>query len=153
MKNRKGLIIIIVVINILFVYSLLNMFYFKKASFDNNKKANIDCSKIQKIETDEGNWEWNNTLYDFYDNYKVTLSTNEEIDEFCKIIKSSKAKYIDNLKSKNWVNIYFTNNGKEELKIELHHSFSDEIYFEFENHTFDGGDLANFIKNKMKKIN
>lgn len=151
--TRKNIFIFgIVISNILFLLSLYYMFYYKEASFDTLKKPEINSVVINSIETDEGTWRWGSKEYDFYNDYKVKLVRKTEIQEFCNVIKESKAKYVDNLKCKNWVNIYFDSNNNLEHKITLKYNFSEEIFFEYDNHTYEGEKLESFLKAKIYKI-
>ncbi|RZK07578.1 MAG: hypothetical protein EOO46_14610, partial [Flavobacterium sp.] len=112
MKGKRILFFAIAVSNILFLFSLYYIYYYKEASFDTLKVPQINSSIINSIETDEGTWIWNSQEYDFYTDYKVKLTDRKEIQEFFTIIKRSKAKYIDNLRCKNWINIYFEFDNK-----------------------------------------
>lgn len=146
---KKIIILGVIIINLLGAWSFYYMFYGKKNSFELDKKAKINSSKIKKIETDLGTWKWNDTIFDFYKNYKVVLKDKNDITSFCKIIENAKAKYIDS-RTSYWIDIYL---NEVDLNAEIHlkQSIENEIYFEYENHTYEGIELSNFLaKNKHK---
>ena len=82
---------------------------------DLTKKVSINPSKIIKIETDSGTWKWNDTVYDFYLDYKLILKDKNDINSFCRIMATSKAKYIDS-KTSYWIDIYL---NKIDLEAEI----------------------------------
>jgi len=152
MNNKKFLIIVVIIIvNLLFVWSVYRMFYSRKNSFDAKKEVVIDANGINKIESGDGNWKWNNQIYDFYKIYKINCATKIEINEFCQVMKASKSEYVDIAGIDYWIEIYFKKNGKEELAITLKHNYSNQVFFEYQNHTYNGKLLADYIKRKKVK--
>lgn len=148
-RNRKVLILG-VIINLLGVWSFYYMFYGKENSFDHKKKVTINSSKIIKIETDHGTWKWNDSVFDFYNDYKVVLKDKNDIKSFCRIMETSKAKYIDT-RTSDWIDIYI-NEIDLEPEIKLQKTMANEIYFEYDDHTYEGTELAKFIKGKIVKV-
>lgn len=147
---KKVIILAVIIINLLGAWSFYYMFYGKENSFDLAKRVLINPSKITTIETDLGTWKWNDTVFDFYHDYKIILEDKNDIESFCRIMKTSKAKYIDS-RTSDWIDIYL---NKIDLKaeIKLRKTISNEIYFEFNNHSYEGNELAEFIKNKKLKV-
>ncbi|GAA4073271.1 hypothetical protein GCM10022389_18480 [Flavobacterium cheonanense] len=148
-SSKKLIIFGVIIINLLGAWSFYYMFYGKRNSFDLDKKVSINSSKITKIETDLGTWKWHDTVFDFYHDYKVILKDRDGIKAFCEILKSSKPKYIDT-RAVEWIDIYL---DKVDLnpEIKLQQTNSNEIFFEFDNHTYEGKELSEFIKkNKIK---
>ncbi len=150
-RNKKLLIFVVILINLLGIYSFYYMFFGKEILFDLNKKAKLNPSNIIKVETNQGTWNWNDTIYDFYNNYKVVLGDKKNIEEFREIIEKSSAKYVDN-RILYWVDIYI---NEVDLNAEIHlmETIENEIYFEYENHTYDGEKLSNFLNKHKVKIN
>ena len=150
MNKRKLLIFIIVIANLGFVWSIFNIFYYKKASFDTSKKATIISSNISKIHNGDGGWIWNENQFDFYKEYSFSLNKNE-IPEFCKIVNTANAKYIENNRPSKWVEIYIIEKNGDDVTIILKQNNEDGVYFEFENHTFEGKELEKYIYEHLKK--
>lgn len=150
MIRKKIFILIIVVVNLLFAWSIFNMFYYKKASFDTSEKAKLNQTNVNKIYNGDGSWKWNEKEYDFYNKYSFSL-TNNEIKEFCKIINSSNAKYIENIRPKKWFDIYVEDKNGNETTITLKQSDDNEIYFEIEHKTFEGKELEKYLQKHIKK--
>ena len=136
----------------MFVWSAYRMFYGREKSFDTTKVATINESEINEVESDEGTWKWNDEKFDFYKKYKIRCATKSDIEEFCRIIKSSKSKYIDIAGIDCWINIYFKKNGKKDLMIVLKHNYSNQVFFEYENQTYDGKLLEKYIEVKKIKV-
>lgn len=126
------------------------MFYYKKASFDTSEKAKLNQTNVNKIINGDGSWKWNEKEYDFYKEYSFSL-TESEIVEFCKIINSSNAKYIENIRPKNWFDIEIEEKNGNEKTITLKLSEENEIYFEIEHKTFEGKELEKYIGKHLKK--
>lgn len=150
MNKRKLFILIIVIANAGFVWSIFNIFYYKKASFDTSKNAHIISSNISKIHNGDGGWIWNDNQFDFYKKYSFSLNKNE-IFEFCKIINTANAKYIENNRPNKWVEIYIIKKDGDEITIILKQNNEDGVYFEFENHSFEGKELEKYIYRHLKK--
>lgn len=147
---KKSIIFGVIVINLLGVWAFYHMFYGRKKSFDYSKKASIVSSKITTIETDQGIWKLNDSIFDFYHDYKVKFTNQNDIESFCKIIENSKSKYIDD-RTSYWVDIYL-NKIDLEPEIKLQKTISNEMFFKYDNHTYEGRELANFIeKNKVRQ--
>lgn len=149
MSKKKLSILLIVFANIGFVWAVFNMFYYKQASFDTSKKASISIYNINKIHNGDGSWIWNKKEYDFYKEHSFSLS-KKEISEFCKIINSSNAQYIENIRPKKWLDINVEEKNSNSRLITLKQSDKDEIYFEFENNIFNGKELEKFIYKHTK---
>ncbi len=147
---KKVIILGVILVNLLGAWSFYYMFYGKENSFDLGKKVSINASKILKIETDLGTWKWNDTVYDFYHDYKLVLKDKNDIISFCRIMENSKAKFIDN-RTSDWIDIYL-NKIDLEAEIKLQKTISNEIYFEYDNHTYEGKELAEFVEKKKQKI-
>jgi hypothetical protein len=150
MKRKKLFIIGIVVTNLLFIWSIYNMFYYKKESFNTTEKVTLNANLVNKIYNGNGGWIWNNRKYDFYKEYTFTLNKNEII-EFCNIISTSKAKYIENIRPIEWFDIYIEEKSGNEKTITLKHSSENEIYFEIEHKTFEGKKLEMFLQKHTKQ--
>jgi len=150
MKRRSLIITIIVVINLLFVWSIFNMFYYKKVAFDTSEKAKINTQIVDKIYNGDGSWKWNKNEYDFYKEYSFSLNKNEII-ELCKIINNSNAKYIENIRPKKWIDINVGDRNGNETIITLKQSDENDIYFEIDHKTFEGKELEKYIQKHIKK--
>ena len=150
MSRKKIFITIIVVVNLLFAWFVFNMFYYKKASFDNSQKAKLNLTNVDKIINGDGSWKWNEKEYDFYKEYSFSLTKNE-IKDFGKIINSANAKYIENIRPEKWFDIYIVEKNGNKTTITLNQSNEDEIYFEIDNKTFDGKELEKYIEKHLKK--
>jgi len=150
MSKKKILILVIIVVNFLFVWSVFNMFYYEKASFDTSKKAQLDQTTVDKITNGDGNWNWNGKEYDFYKDYSFVL-INKEIIEFCEIINASNAKYIENIRPKRWFDIYIEGKNGKRTVITLKLSDMDEIYFDMHHKTYEGRDLEKYIQRQLKR--
>lgn len=150
MSKRKILIIVIIAVNLLFVWSVFNMFYYKKASFDSSKKAQLDQSSVDKITNGDGQWNWNGIEYDFYKDYSFVL-INNEIIEFCEIINASNAKYIENIRPKMWFDIYIEGKNGKRTVITLKLSDKDEIYFDMNHKTYEGSELEKYMQRHLKQ--
>ena len=151
MKNKKIIVIIVVISNLLFVWSVYRMFYKKNDFYDSTKRAVIDSNKISEIKSAEGTWKWNNMIYDFYKSYKLTCINKEEINGFCQIVKSSKSINTQMAGCDYWINIYFEKKGKRELAIVLKHNYSNQVFFEYQDKKYDGKPLADYIQNRKVK--
>ena len=149
MSKKKLSILLIVFANIGFVWAVFNMLYYKQASFDTSKKANISIYNINKIHNGDGSWIWNKKEYDFYKEHSFSLSKNE-ISEFCRIINSANAQYIENIRPKKWLDINLEEKNSNTRLITLKQNYEDEIYFEFEDNTFNGKELEKFIYKHIK---
>lgn len=149
-REKKLLIILIIVANLLFVWSVFDIFYYKKASFNITEKAKINSKIINQITNGDGSWNWDGREYDFYKTYSFSLTENE-INEFCRIINSSNAKYIENIRPKNWLDIYIEEKSGIKETITLKLSYEHEIYFEIEEKTFEEKKLAEYIKKHIEK--
>jgi len=150
MNRKKVFVVIIIIVNLLLAWSVFNMFYYKRASFDTSEKAKLNQSNVDKINNGDGSWKWNEKEYDFYKEYSFSLTKNE-ISEFCKIINSANAKYIDNIRPEKWLDIYIVEkNGKKSL-ITLKQSNENEIYFDINHKTFDGKELEKYIQKHIKR--
>lgn len=147
MSRKK---IFIVVINLLFAWSVFNMFYYKKASFDISEKVKLDQTNVDKIINGDGSWKWNEKEYDFYKEYSFSLTKNE-IKEFVKIINSANAKYIENIRPKEWVDIYIVEKNGNETLITLKQSDENEVYFDINDKTFDGKVLEKYLLKHIKR--
>ncbi|MDP5198042.1 hypothetical protein [Flavobacterium sp. DG2-3] len=133
MTRKKILITIIIIIsNLSFVLALYNVFYYKKQSFDITEKTKLNPKTISKISNGDGSWNWNGKEYDFYKEYYFSLTQNEIID-FCKIANSSNAKYIENIRPEQWLDIYILEENGNKTTFTLKQSNDDEIYFEIDN--------------------
>lgn len=56
------------------------------------------------------------------------------------------SKYIKNLRPDDWLNIYFYyNGGEEELSLVLNRNKEDGIFFEYNDNSFEGENLSEFI--------
>jgi hypothetical protein len=150
MSRKKILIVLIVVSNLLFVWAIFNMFYYKKASFDSSQKAKLNTTKVIKIINGDGGWNWNKKEYDFYREYYFSLNKNE-IKEFSRIINSASAKYIDNIRPKMWFDIYVIEKNGNKTVITLKQSDENEIYFEIDHKAFDGKKLEEYLHTKIKQ--
>ena len=147
---KKTIILGVIVINLLGAWALYYMFYGKENSFDYSKRAVIISSKIRKIETDLGTWKLNDSIFDFYKDYKVEVENRNDIESFCRIIQNSKPKYIES-RAQYFIDIYL-NKVDMEPQIRLLRTMSNEVYFEYEDHTYEGKELAEFMeKNKTKQ--
>lgn len=150
MNRKRILIIVIVIANLLFVWSVFNMFYYKKASFDTSEKTELNPKVITRIINGDGSWKWNEQEYDFYKAYSFSL-TQSEIIEFCKIVNSSNAKYIENIRPKKWFDIEIQEKNGNEKTITLKQIEENEIYFEIEHKTFEGKELEKYIEKHLKR--
>jgi len=126
------------------------MFYYKKASFDTSKKANIISNNISGIHNGNGGWIWNESQFDFYKEYSFSLNKNE-ISDFCKITNTANAKYVENNRPNKWVEIYIIEKNGDDIIITLKQNNEDGVYFEFENYTFEGKGLEKYIYKHLKK--
>jgi len=126
------------------------MFYYKKASFDTTEKARFNQTNVDKVINGDGSWKWNEKEYDFYKEYSFSLTKNE-IKEFSKIINSANAKYIENIRPKKWLDIYIMGKNGNKSLITLKQSNENEIYFDFNQKTFDGEELEKYIQKHIKQ--
>ena len=150
MNRKKTYIVIIIVVNLLFAWSVFNMFYYKKASFDTTEKAKLNQTNVDKVINGDGSWEWNEKEYDFYKEYSFSLTKNQII-EFSKIINSANAKYIENIRPKKWFDIYIVEKNGNKSLITLKQSNENEIYFDFNHKTFNGKELEKYIQKHIKR--
>jgi hypothetical protein len=144
--QRKKLITLIVVSNILFVIVSSYFLFFREALFDTSKLPIVDASSISKIEVREGSWKWSEREWAFGHDAKLTITDKNDIARFCAILQSSSAKYIDNIRPIHWLYIYFTRNGKENLSLVLKDNYQGEIFVEYDGHTFDGTGIAEALR-------
>lgn len=150
MNRKKIYIVIIIAVNLLFAWSVFNMFYYKKASFDTTEKAKLNQTNVDKVINGDGSWEWNEKEYDFYKEYSFSLTKNQII-EFSKIINSANAKYIENIRPKKWFDIYIVEKNGNKSLITLKQSNENEIYFDFNHKTFNGKELEKYIQKHIKR--
>lgn len=150
MNRKKIYIVIIIAVNLLFAWSIFNMFYYKKASFDTTEKAKLNQTNVDKVINGDGSWEWNEKEYDFYKEYSFSLTKNQII-EFSKIINSANAKYIENIRPKKWFDIYIVEKNGNKSLITLKQSNENEIYFDFNHKTFNGKELEKYIQKHIKR--
>jgi hypothetical protein len=150
MSRKKILVIIIVTVNLLFAWSVFNMFYYKKTSFDTSEKVKLNISNVDKIFNGDGSWRWNGKEYDFYKEYSFSLTKNQ-IKEFSNIINSANAKYIENIRPKKWFDINIAGRSGDIKTITLKQSNENEIYFEIDHKTFDGRELEKYIEKIIKQ--
>ncbi|MFB9078598.1 hypothetical protein ACFFLS_15135 [Flavobacterium procerum] len=148
-RIKIAIITAIIIANLAFLLSIYNIFYYKKASFDTSEKAQINTDKIIKISSGAGNWEWNKINYDFYKEFHFDLNKNEII-EFCKIVNSSNAKYIENIRAEKWIEIEIEEKAPK-TTIYLKQNIDNEVYFEINHKTFEGKELEKYIQKHAKK--
>lgn len=151
-KTRKQLWIFIILVNFAGITSFAYSLYFKKALFDDTKKPIIETSSITKIDIREGHWRWENREWEFSRDSKLVLTGRNEIETFCSTLKSSRAKYIDNIRPDYWLYIYFTSNNKEELSVVLKQNYQNEIFVEYDGNTYEGTSISLLIQTLADKL-
>lgn len=146
MINRKGIIIVLILLNIIALINALYFFHYKEKWFDNTEHPKIDVKNISKIEIREGLWKWNDREWQHTNDTKIFITDKKQIIKFCDVMLVSNSKYIKNLRPADWLNIYFYyNDGDEELSVVLKRNEEDGIFFEYDNNSFEGGNLSEFI--------
>lgn len=146
MKNKKYIIILVIFLNIFALINVLYFFHYKEKWFDKTQHPKIDVKNITKIEIREGMWKWNEKEWKHTNNTKLIITDKIKIKNFCDVMLSAKSKYINNIRPNNWLNIYFYYNyGKEELSVVLKENKKDEIFFEYNNNSFEGKNLSEII--------
>jgi hypothetical protein len=143
--QRKKLILFVVVSNLLFVV-VASYFFFREEFFDTSRRPVVNAKAINKVEVREGSWKWKDMEWSFGHDTKLIISNTNDIANFCDTFQSAPAKYIDNIRPVNWLYIYFTSNGKEELSIILQDNYQGEIFIEYDDHTYDGSGIAELIR-------
>ncbi len=146
MRNRKGIIIVLILFNLVALVNALYFFHYKEKWFDNTKHPKIDVKNISKIEIREGLWKWNDREWQHTNDTKIFITDKKQIIKFCDVMLVSNSKYIKNLRPADWLNIYFYyNDGDEELSVVVKRNEEDGIFFEYDNDSFEGKNLSEFI--------
>lgn len=108
-------------------------------------------SGIEKVSSGDGKWTWRQGKIDFYNDYTINLNKTE-ITQFCEIVNSSHAKYIENIRPEEWFDIYLINKKGKEILLTLKKN-DQGIFFEIDNEAFEGNMLNKFLENKIRKNN
>lgn len=146
MRNRKRIIIVVVLLNIIALINALYFFHYKEKWFDDTKHPKIDVKNISKIEIREGMWKWNDKEWEHTNSTKIIITDKNKIIKFCDVMLVANSKYIKNLRPDDWLNIYFYyNDGEEELSLVLNRNREDGIFFEYNDNNFEGENLSEFI--------
>jgi fumarate reductase subunit C len=147
MRNKKYIIILVILLNIIALINALYFFHYKEKWFDKTQHPKIDIKNITKIEIREGMWKWNTKEWKHTNNTKLIITDKTKIIEFCEAMLTSNSKYINNIRPNNWLNIYFYYNyGEEELSVVLKENNDDGIFFEYHNNSFEGKKLSKVIQ-------
>jgi hypothetical protein len=147
MQKKRSFILVIIISNLLFAMILFNQFYYKKASFDTSKKPTI--VEIKSVSNGDGSWTWKRRKFDFYKDFSINLDKTE-ITQFCVIVNSSHAKYIENIRPEEWFDIYLVDKNGKEIQLTLKRN-DEGVFFEIDHEAFEGNLLSKYLENKIRK--
>ena len=147
MQKKRFLIIVFIISNLLFALILFNQFYYKKATFDTSKRLTI--VNIKSVSNGDGSWTWNHNKYDFYKDFSIKLD-QKEITQFCEIVNSSHAKYIENIRPEEWFDLYLVGKNGKEIQLTLKRN-DEGVFFEIDHEAYEGNQLSKFLENKVRK--
>lgn len=150
-KRKRWFIAFVVIINIVGIINIAYSFYFKKKLFDSSRTPQVSSNQITKLEIKEGSWNWGDKVWKFSRDTKLILSNRNDIDSFCVVLSSLPAKYIENIRGDDWLDIYFEENGSNKLAITLKYNHQKEVFIEYNDETYDGTILAKTIKELANK--
>ena len=147
MQKKRFLIIVIIISSLLFALILFNQFYYKKATFDTSKRPTI--VNIKSVSNGDGSWTWNHNKYDFYKDFSIKLDQSEII-QFCAIVNTSHAKYIENIRPQEWLDLYLLNKDGKEIQLTLKRN-DEGVFFEIDHEAYEGNLLSLFLESKIRK--
>lgn len=145
--QRRRFIILAVISNTLCMIMVARDSFLDEWMFDKQRKATIEPKDVEAVIIGAGSWKWPDVEWEFVRPERIRLKDRGEIDSFCQTLLSLPAKYIDNIRPMNncvEVDVEFKDHSREHGV--LKQNYQDEIFLEFDDHTYEATSLKEWLR-------
>lgn len=129
------------------LYLWINHLYLEKAFFDETKRITIQSDQIEQIEILDGRWNWPDAEWKMNPSTILKFSDRDDIIKTCSIINDARAKYVDDIQGVyGFLTVKLRRRQGSAIILRLNQNLQKDIFFEYDDHTFEGSALSTQVK-------